>query len=583
MRIGRLVLYPFLIAPYPIIALYAQNSTRAPAAQVVWPVVLVTAASALVWGALRLATSSPAKAGLVTVVVVAFFNTASLAHEWVDECLRSLSWLWVARDFHVWPPFVVASELVAAVLLGHLALTRLSNPDAWTPRLNLLAVFLMVMPLGRLVVTHTGEPPTAAGPPLPLIVGGPPSIAGEPPAARSRPPNRVTTTAQSTHCPDIYYIILDGYARSDVMFDLFGFDNEPFLKHLECKGFYVARQSTANYCQTPLSLSSALNAVYLNGLIPPTSHDLSQLGDWISHGAVVKTLQELGYRFVTFATGFAETDHPEADIYLAPSPYLSPFHHLLVSRTALAWLLPNPGLRDGYIAARERTTFLLATVPRIARWRQSTFTFAHVVAPHPPFIFGSNGEDVSPHERLYYLTDGELFRDYYGASDYYATGYRNQAMFLTKQVELMIDGILANSAEPPLIILQSDHGSGLRLDTKSVDRTDLHERMSILNAYYVPARVSADLYQSISPVNSFRVIFNAYFGAKLGLLPDRSYYSSWDDPFQFIEVTDQVRVPHVPDRSPFSALTRRSVDGPAISTPSHAGPRGDLRRREAGP
>ena len=40
---------------------------------------------------------------------------------------------------------------------------------------------------------------------------------------------------------------------------------EPFLKRLEQKGFYVARRSTANYCQTPLSLSSSLNAVYLNG------------------------------------------------------------------------------------------------------------------------------------------------------------------------------------------------------------------------------------------------------------------------------------------------------------------------------
>src|SRR5438552_8790363 len=105
----------------------------------------------------------------------------------------------------------------------------------------------------------------------------------------------------------------------------------------------------------------------------------------------------------------------------------------------------------------------------------------------------------------------------------------------------MIDGILANSSEPPIIILQSDHGSGMGLSTQSAEHTDLRERMSILNAYYLPGPGRAALYQGISPVNSFRVVFNAYFGAGLDLLPDRSYFSTWDDPFQFIDVTDRVR------------------------------------------
>ena len=58
--------------------------------------------------------------------------------------------------------------------------------------------------------------------------------------------------------PIIYYIILDGYARSEVMRELFDFDNTAFLERLERKGFFVARGSNANYCQTPLSRSSSL-------------------------------------------------------------------------------------------------------------------------------------------------------------------------------------------------------------------------------------------------------------------------------------------------------------------------------------
>src|SRR5262249_40066818 len=129
-----------------------------------------------------------------------------------------------------------------------------------------------------------------------------------------------------------------------------------------------------------------------------------------------------------------------------------------------------------------------------------------------------------------------------GDREAYAAGYRKQAAFVTEQVERVIDAILANSPEPSVIILQSDHGSGIGLSTESLEQADLPERMSILNAYYLPRSDGGKgaLYPSISPVNSFRVFLNAYFGAGLDLLPDRSYFSTWNDPFRFIDVTDRV-------------------------------------------
>jgi hypothetical protein len=198
---------------------------------------------------------------------------------------------------------------------------------------------------------------------------------------------------------------------------------------------------------------------------------------------------------------------------------------------------------DSYTAARAETLFVFRKLPEIPQLEAPTFTFAHIVSPHPPFIFGKDGEDVSPREKPYFLTDGELFRGWYGDRETYIKGYHDQAAFLTAQVERVIDTILATSTQPPVIILQSDHGSGLGLSTDSLEKTDLEERMSILNAYYLPEKGSDALYQSISPVNSFRVVFNTYFGAGLDLLPDRSYYSTWAAPFEFVEVTDRLRAP----------------------------------------
>jgi hypothetical protein len=41
------------------------------------------------------------------------------------------------------------------------------------------------------------------------------------------------------------------------------------------------------------------------------------------------------------------------------------------------------------------------------------------------------------------------------------------------------------------------------------------------------------LYETISPVNTFRVIFNAYFGTDYEILPDISYYSPIPDIYDF--------------------------------------------------
>jgi hypothetical protein len=67
--------------------------------------------------------------------------------------------------------------------------------------------------------------------------------------------------------------------------------------------------------------------------------------------------------------------------------------------------------------------------------------------------------------------------------------------------------------------------------------TCLWERTPILNAYYLPGGEDRWLYPSISPVNSFRVVLNAYFGADLPFLPDATYFTSHDLERQAIDIT----------------------------------------------
>ena len=100
------------------------------------------------------------------------------------------------------------------------------------------------------------------------------------------------------------------------MKSLFDYDNSGFLSRLERKGFYVTCRSTTNYCQTPLSLSSSLNASYLDDMVKGLRNDQTELSDLIGNNDLVASLRPMGYKFVTFSTGFDPTEHPEADVYL---------------------------------------------------------------------------------------------------------------------------------------------------------------------------------------------------------------------------------------------------------------------------
>ena len=125
--------------------------------------------------------------------------------------------------------------------------------------------------------------------------------------------------------------------------------------------------------------------------------------------------------------------------------------------------------------------------------------------------------------------------------------YLDQLVFTQKKTQELIDAILSNSRIAPIIILQADHGTSSigrphppLEDTQEV--TDMvSERLRIFNAYYLPGIESGSLYDSITPINTFRIIFNLYFNQDYELLEDRSYYSDYVNPNVLTDVTDRIR------------------------------------------
>lgn len=356
----------------------------------------------------------------------------------------------------------------------------------------------------------------------------------------------VTLAPSDEQLPDIYYIILDGYGRADILQEVLGVDTREFMQYLTSRGFYVASQAQSNYSQTSLSMASSLNLAYMDPLaerLGPRSRNREPLGELIRHSVVRDALERAGYEMVALDSGHMYSQLKDADRYLSAYPTtLNEMEGLWLSTTVLA-AVEDPQalglLLPSYDTHRTRVQFAFDTLRTAGHAPGPQFIYAHIIAPHPPFVFDAHGAPVDP-QRPYWPGDGDSYR---GSAEEYRTGYGQEVRFVNDQMKIVIDDILRSADPPPVIIIQGDHGSGLHLSFSSVEQSCLRERMPVLNAYYFPGGGAGQLYPSITPVNSFRVVFNTVFDADLPLLPDFSYYSAWSTLYDFVAAGDGVNQP----------------------------------------
>lgn len=515
------VFHPFLFAVYSILSVYSQNASQVPIGWISRPIILILLITLLVYFYFVKTSRDQEYAGFVSTLFVNWLFMGNLYRFLLD---RSTFW----RT----PLGGVGAFLLITIPLAFLASkwawNKLSNSKMITTFLNVASILVIVIPLWITVtVSYSGNMQLQA-------------------VKEQQKQLNTTLVKSSMPAPDIYVIIVDGYGRADMLQDLYGYDNSQFVTFLKEKGFYVADQTTSNYPQTQLSLSSMLNLDYLNEHVEKlgNTNDRTALYELVQHPVLRQLLRDQGYKFVALPSTTLVTQIRDADIYFnVIAGDLNEFETFLLSSTVIeianeAWGVDLPVM--GYELHRESILFSLQKLQEVPKLPGPKFVFAHIMLPHPPFIFDSNGNSVFPN-RPYVMWDASLFP---GTTEEYQKGYTEQVTFLNQKLVGIISDILAQSSNPPIIILQGDHGPGAFFDMlEEKNNSCFAERFSILNAYYFPDGDYRMLYPSITPVNSFRVILNQYFGAQLGLLEDKNYYATWASPYLFTDVTDQSHLP----------------------------------------
>jgi hypothetical protein len=496
-KIQNLPFHPFLIAIYSVLALLALNISEVKTSFVVRPLIVLLIGTALLFLLLRLLLKNWTKAGLVTSIWLLLFVTYGHLYQFLKN-QPSLGAI-LGRHRVLLPVYLI--------LVG-ISLWLIWRKKTYNRNLNL---FLNI--IGILILVY---------PSIQLITAAVNTTRVKQEASQWTFSQPALQPTDPDNLPDVYFIVLDAYTRSDALAKDFSFDNSEFITNLENMGFYVAECSQTNYTYTQGAIAAALNLDYLPVLSERLESANLTDGIWIlmKQSLVRHQLERLGYKTVAFETSYEWSNISDADIFLAEErsslswQQLNSFERMWVNSTALILVKDldikshtsvESGSAHPWADHIQEQLFLLNTLPEIANIPDPTFTFAHILIPHVPYVFGANGE---------ILTDPGYFGGDKAApinEEYLQKGYTGEVAFIDSKMQTILAEILKRSKTPPIIVVMGDHG--LRDGNRPKN----------LFAVYLPDGGSDLLYSSISPVNIFRVIFDKYFGTSYGLLPDVTY------------------------------------------------------------
>jgi hypothetical protein len=344
--------------------------------------------------------------------------------------------------------------------------------------------------------------------------------------------------------PNIYFILLDGYGREDVMRTIYGFDN-PMNRELRKLGFYVAEEAHSNYAQTAVSVASTLNLDYIDELIdvedPVHARYRLTFKRLIENNRVTTALRRSGYRIATFSSEYSLAHLKGVDQAFSPWLYFTEFEYLLANNTALLPLtemLGQPKARALHAIRRNQIQWVFDHLDGAGE--RPTFTFAHIVAPHPPFVFEPDGSYRASSQKLTFA-DGSSWIALRGSTEEdYAEGYLRQMAYVNKELIPSLSRILAADPDAAIFLL-SDHGPGKGLSWSSENKTDIPERLAIQLAVRLPGANYEAFYESMTSVNAFRAFLNEAVGTKLPFLEDHSYFMRWSRPCQFLNVDKKLK------------------------------------------
>lgn len=512
--------FPLLLCVYPVVLLFSTNMHTTTLRVALWPMLVALAGTAVVYGCLRLWLRSWPVAAMVTSLALLLFFSYGHLYAGIYRHVLHLDIDVGSRHYMVmlWDLIVCKTLLILWIVLFIFGLRRIRRMKSKSLRsgtygLNLFSLLLMAMPLGSVAINYgTGNYQKTVE------------------RTSTSAPQQSSVLKKLGYLPDIYHIVVDGYARHDVLRSGYDYDNSWFLDGLKQRNFSVASKSYANYVWTFLSLTSTLNMEHLTFLtekLGASSTDMGVPYQMLRDNKASRFLRTQGYKIVHINSTWGATMlNPHADVEFSCDEgiFQEEFYRVLAEGTLLKnW---ETSVDQDLAACHLQNAKKLGELAKIPGPK---FVFHHFVPPHHPYLFDEKG-NVLRHATV--SNQFEFQKLLWGKRDKYV----DQLVFVSKLMLDVIDDILRNSKRPPIIILHSDHGPQLIGKDGRFERDWVINRMRNMVAVHAPKAPRSLIPDDLTMVNLFPRLLNHYFDANLALRSDRLWYSGIQSPYKFQEV-----------------------------------------------
>ena len=321
--------------------------------------------------------------------------------------------------------------------------------------------------------------------------------------------------------PNIYFMILDAYARADTLKEALGFDNQPFIDEVRKLGFFVPERSVSNYPATNLSVSSILSLDYLEAALS-LDREVQFRRELLGHNVVVEKLKAEGYRYIVVPSGIWTkiSCGGQEDVCIEKTRALE-MERALLSLTPLRLISEKTAFRkllrssaEDYLEPRD---LLGPLADPLAGTPSPFFALIH---------FGGIHDQIYTADCAKGTTGSVTLRNRELADRYtYAVHCTNE------QLLLVLKTIIARDPNA-VVVMTGDHGPYIVLD-HPWDPTRLwgiHSREEYRNQYgtmtgiRLPASCRGLLSDDHYAVNDFRIVFACLSDSKPALLANQAYY-----------------------------------------------------------
>ena len=307
----------------------------------------------------------------------------------------------------------------------------------------------------------------------------------------------------SAEKPNVYHIILDEYTDNEILTKKFGYNNEKFLEFLNNNGFYMHDKLFSTFGGTVKELNVILNMEY-----PKEHRWMYEDYESLNNNKVMSIFSNQDYSVIETNSMMRWKNFSDVDTKLCYDTNFinSEFLDQVLGKSIIRYFLEK--YQQDTRRDTVRCTFNVLNEITL-KTDGPKYVFSHVYVPHPPFLFGSNGENVYPdHREISGLQTREN-----------PQGYVNQLIYATNEITVVIKNIVKNDPNA-IIIVQGDTGTLTGTDISKKTMKEIYQAHSILYAVRIPDVEDSDY---MIPVNTYRIIFNNYFNMNYDYLEYHGY------------------------------------------------------------